>query len=94
MDALLKVLASESPCSVPMLVHTAWLLRKLLVFLNMKLEGHELELFKVRNLPSYMFLFCITTNSLRGEQNVHVNCVVHSPHYRMEQHKLCCEEMC
>ncbi|KAI5674428.1 hypothetical protein M9H77_14792 [Catharanthus roseus] len=29
-DALLKVLASESPCSVPMLVHTAWLLRKLL----------------------------------------------------------------
>nr|XP_027068331.1 protein TRANSPARENT TESTA 9-like isoform X9 [Coffea arabica] len=45
-NQLLKVLASEPPLSVPILLHAAWFLRKLLVFLDQKLEDNDCHLFK------------------------------------------------
>ncbi|CAI9097620.1 OLC1v1034091C1 [Oldenlandia corymbosa var. corymbosa] len=45
-NQLLKVLASNPPGSVAMLFQTAWFLRKLLVFLDQKLDDHDYLLFK------------------------------------------------
>ncbi|KAA8516800.1 hypothetical protein F0562_017090 [Nyssa sinensis] len=45
LNALLKVLASQPPLSVLIQWHTGWFLRKLLVFQEKKLNGHDFHLF-------------------------------------------------